>query len=309
MPILMPQQLRHLLAVLAVSGACFAAHAESSDVDTWPGNKVMTGGKGYAPTPLGQVHYRDIGPRDTKTPILLLHQTPMSMVQFAEIQNLIAARGVRAITVDTPGYGMSDTPKDPVPFPAVADNLIAVLDYLKIDKVMVAGHHTGAGVAVAFAGRHPERVAAIVVHSVPLLDNAEMKKFQEREAPFRFTPKQDGSHLSRGFHAADATHPEQTLKELQNHTWMTITSFFQGRDVFPALFRYDLRPDAKAIKAPGFIIVDGKDLVYSGSPRLRDLHPDWQYLEFSNGGEMEMMNRPQEWVDLVLAFYGKHTRP
>jgi pimeloyl-ACP methyl ester carboxylesterase len=301
--------IRHIFcgfAACLMIAAVSVARADSSDVATWPGNKVMTGGKGYAPTPLGQVHFRDIGPRDTRVPILLLHQTPMSMVQFAEVQNIIAARGLRAITVDTPGYGMSDTPKNEVTIPEVADNLIVVLDYLKLDKVIIAGHHTGAGIATAFAGRHPNRVAAIIVHSVPLLDDAKMKKFQQRDAPFRFTPQQDGSHLSRGFHAVDEAYPTEPLQSLVNHTWMTITSFFQGRDLFPALFRYDLRPDAIAITAPGLVLVDDKDIVASGSSRMMELHPDFEFVVFSHGGEMELMNHPVDWVDRVLAFCVKH---
>ena len=77
----------------------------------WEGNAVITGGKGYAPTPMGQVHYRDIGPRDTKVPFFLVHQSPMSMLEFAQIQNAFAEMGIRSIAIDTPGYGNSDRPK------------------------------------------------------------------------------------------------------------------------------------------------------------------------------------------------------
>ena len=39
---------------------------------TWDGLGVLKGGKGYAPTPMGQVHYRLMGPK-TGPVVLLIH--------------------------------------------------------------------------------------------------------------------------------------------------------------------------------------------------------------------------------------------
>ena len=43
--------------------------------------------KGYATTPLGQLHYVEAG---NGVPILLLHQTPRSFDEFAEVLPLLA---------------------------------------------------------------------------------------------------------------------------------------------------------------------------------------------------------------------------
>lgn len=41
----------------------------------------------YADTPLGQLHYAEAGEGE---PIVLLHQTPRSLDEFAELQPLLA---------------------------------------------------------------------------------------------------------------------------------------------------------------------------------------------------------------------------
>jgi pimeloyl-ACP methyl ester carboxylesterase len=87
---------------------------------------------------------------DAGTPLLLLHQTPRSIDEFAEVMPLLA-RERRVVAMDTPGYGCSDR----VPGqPGVADYAgaaIDVLDGLGIERVIVVGHHTGAIIAVEMA--------------------------------------------------------------------------------------------------------------------------------------------------------------
>jgi len=114
----------------------------------------MRATKGYADTPLGQVHYWRAGPKDG-LPILLLHQTPWLGVQYAKVLPLLAAAGLNAIAVDTPGYGLSDLPDHQPSIEEYADNLTHVLTALSLSKAAVAGHHTGASIAAAFAHRHP----------------------------------------------------------------------------------------------------------------------------------------------------------
>ena len=166
----------------------------SLDDSGWDGLGVLKGGKGYAPTPMGQVHYRLMGPE--KGPVvLLIHQTPWSMIEFADIQPCLAARGMRSLAVDTPGYGMSDAPDGKPSMQAYADNIVPVLDYLKIRKVIVAGHHTGAAIAAALAARHADRVTAVVLHGAPNYNDAERAQRLALPHP-DLTLKPDGSHLS-----------------------------------------------------------------------------------------------------------------
>ena len=142
-------------------------------------------------TTLGQVHGVTAG-SGPGTPLLLLHQTPRSIDEFAEVLPLLAAER-RVVALDTPGYGCSDR----VPGrPGVADYAAAfvqVLDHLGVDRVVVVGHHTGAVIAVEMAAAFPDRVERVVLSGPVYTDaagRAELAQFFKQ-----WTLAADGSHL------------------------------------------------------------------------------------------------------------------
>jgi len=265
---------------------------------------VLAGGKGYAQTPMGQVHYRDVGPRGG-TPILLLHQSPWSMVEFADIQNALAARGFRAITVDTPGYGMSDAPAKIPSMADLADNLVPVLDGLDVRTVVVGGHHTGASIAVAFAARHPERVTGLILHGVPLYSAQERATLLARPETDR-TLKVDGSHLSDYFKfviAAAADSPANTFVNLRNATWAVLTLYLPDQDIgHVAAFSYDMAPDLDRIHVPTLVLSDRGDSLNRTDRRVVELHPKFKYLEFSKGRLLSLMSEPDRWAGIAADF-------
>ena len=116
-----------LVATQSVQAQYVDGELRGTSVDDWQGWTIMKGGKGYAPSRMGQVHYRDIGPRDDKYPIVLLHQSPLTMIQWAAVQNELADLGVRAITIDTPGYGTSDLPSEQPSIEDFADAVASVV--------------------------------------------------------------------------------------------------------------------------------------------------------------------------------------
>ena len=70
-----------------------------------------------------------------------------------------------AVGVNRPGYGTS-TPTDST-MSSVADDAVAVLDLLGLDRVAVLGMSVGGAYAAALAARHPDRVAALAVVAAP----------------------------------------------------------------------------------------------------------------------------------------------
>lgn len=298
-----------ILALVALLTATFLngaqAHADEAmrgtSNDDWQGWGVISGGKGYAASPLGQVHYRDIGPRDYEHPIVLLHQSPMSMIQFAEVQNALADLGVRSITIDTPGYGTSDRPPHQPTIQEYGNNLAYVLDHLNIEKVLVGGHHTGAQIATAFAASNPDRVVGVILHGAALFNAEELAGYQSRMGKGTpRTPVLDGSHLTRMM-KFPMTSQEQKI--LDAKTWLAITSFIQGPDIGHwAAFHYDMEPDLMAIKVPGLILTDIEDDVHYIDVRVAKMRPDFKYMEFSDGNLLELMAQPKKWAQIAADF-------
>ncbi len=275
---------------------CFPA--EPAPTMTWDGVKAIRAGKGYVDAPLGQLHYRDVGPRDGHAPFMLFHQCPQSMIEFAQVQNCLAQSGVRSIAVDLPGYGMSDHPDIWPTVGGFADNFMAILDALSLHTVVAGGHHTGAAVAAALAARHPSRVAGVILHGLPLYTREEADGFRNKVL-WDCTPVRDGSHLSQLFKWSRSGSPQ----ELVNLTWMSVGLFLQGRDLAHwAVNSHDLQSDLACIRAPGLIISEVDDVTHHMDQRARALRPDFGYVDVDTPGNAMILAEPARWAQIARAF-------
>jgi pimeloyl-ACP methyl ester carboxylesterase len=155
-------------------------------------NAAMAGiTRRFVDTALGHVHVVQAGPR-TGVPIVLLHQTPRSIDEFAEVLPLLAARR-HAIAIDTPGYGCSDRPARQPTVNDYAAAVVAVLDALGVQRAHCVGHHTGAIIAVELAAGWPQRVAGVGLSGPVYADGAGRAALAPH---FRqWHPVPDGSHL------------------------------------------------------------------------------------------------------------------
>ena len=267
----------------------------------WIGLSQLHGGKGYADTPMGQVHYRLTGEGDGPV-LLLLHQTPWSMIQYAEVQTCLAGLGVRTLAVDTPGYGMSDAPEGRPTIADYADNIIPVLDELGIENVIVAGHHTGAGIAAAFVARHPDRTVGLLLHGTPLYSEEEhAQRLALPERGRELAP--DGSHLSSYFNSIRdyvGTEP----RTLVTANWSTLFWYLAGAaDVaHDAVYRYDLEKDLLAVRSPVLILSDKGDSLHENDMRAAKMRPWFRYRLFSDGRSHSLMIDPARWSVLAARF-------
>lgn len=269
----------------------------------WPHLPSLPGTKGYARTPLGQVHYRDHGASDGKNPpVLLLHQTPWFSVQYLRVQPLLAAAGFRTIAPDTPGYGMSDLPAQVPSIEDYADNLVAVLDHLGLQAVAVAGHHTGALIAAALAHRHPQRTRALVLHGLPFY-TAEERASRLAQPHWAQAPKEGGAHLSDRFKMlGERIAPKGAT--LEGIHWSVMSFFLAGPTEWyghHAAYTYDAGPAVADIKAPTLLISNTDDTIHHMAARISKLRPDFAYQE-RPGTAHAVTDRPDEWVASVAPF-------
>jgi pimeloyl-ACP methyl ester carboxylesterase len=112
------------------------------------------------PRPDGRVVAVDDVGDPAGAPVLYLHGTPDSRLSRHPDDALTARAGVRLLAVDRPGIGRS--PSHPGrTLGSVADDLVAVLDAVGVDRAAVLAWSAGAPFAGALVARHPGRVAAV----------------------------------------------------------------------------------------------------------------------------------------------------
>jgi pimeloyl-ACP methyl ester carboxylesterase len=111
------------------------------------------------------VGYAEAGPADGP-PVILLHGWPYDIYSFVDVAPLLAAKGYRVIVPYLRGYGAtrfrsSETFRNGQPS-AVAVDIIALMDALKIEKPILAGFDWGARTADIIAALWPQRCKALV---------------------------------------------------------------------------------------------------------------------------------------------------
>lgn len=68
----------------------------------------------------------------------------------------------RCIALDSYGAGRSKSNGEKVTLDGIAEDIVALLDSLKIEKAVIAGHSMGGTLTFIVASRFPERVLGIV---------------------------------------------------------------------------------------------------------------------------------------------------
>ncbi|HEX2913020.1 MAG TPA: 2-succinyl-6-hydroxy-2,4-cyclohexadiene-1-carboxylate synthase [Chloroflexia bacterium] len=108
-------------------------------------------------------------------PLVLLHGFTGSTANWRSHLPALAAC-CRVIAIDMLGHGQSDAPSDPARYSLehTAHDIVAILDYLNIEKAAVLGYSMGGRIALHFAINRPERLNGLILESAsPGLASAE----------------------------------------------------------------------------------------------------------------------------------------
>ncbi len=165
----------------------------------------------------------------TGTPVVFLHGGPGSGCQPGH-RHLFDLQHFHVIAVDQRGAGKS-TPHSSLvnntTWDLVAD-LEKIRQYLDIEKWMIVGGSWGATLAFAYAQRHPSFVSAIVVRSLFLGTQAELKRafieipsifYPELYGKFQsYIPKNEQHDLLAAYYRR-LLHPDKEISLPTMHIW------------------------------------------------------------------------------------------
>lgn len=122
------------------------------------------------------IGYTEAGPANGE-PVILLHGWPYDIHSFNEVVPLLTTQGYRVITPYLRGFGtthfLSDKTFRNGQQSALAVDVIALMDALKIEKAIIGGFDWGARTAVVTAALWPDRVKGLVSISGYLVVNLE----------------------------------------------------------------------------------------------------------------------------------------
>ncbi|MDH6578765.1 alpha/beta hydrolase [Kitasatospora sp. MAP5-34] len=99
----------------------------------------------------------------TDIAVVLLPGMLDSRTTYRHLHPLLVAAGHRVITMDLRGFGESSIAWDDYSPAAIADDVLALLDHLNVERAVLVGSSYTAATVVKAAGLAPERVAGIAL--------------------------------------------------------------------------------------------------------------------------------------------------
>ena len=202
-------------------------------------------------------------------PVLLVHgfasSGKVNWVDTGWVETLTEA-GYQAITLDNRGHGQSDKPHDPEQYypTQMAEDALALLDHLGIERAAVLGYSMGARITAFMAFHHPERVVAAIFGGMGMnLING----------------LSDGNDIIAGLRApdlSDLTHPTaRQFRIFADHTG-------SDREALAACMETSreamARADVRRIDVPALVAVGEADEMAGSPAALAELLPQGEAL-------------------------------
>jgi pimeloyl-ACP methyl ester carboxylesterase len=120
-----------------------------------------------------RIHFKDQGDPDSPHTIVFLHGFASSLYSWRHAMAALRD-SCRVIAFDRPGFGLSGRPlsgdwhgDNPYTSRSAAEQTVALMDALGVERAVLVGHSQGATVSVLVGARHPERVEALVLVNTP----------------------------------------------------------------------------------------------------------------------------------------------
>lgn len=121
-----------------------------------------------------QLSYNDVG--EGNIPVLFLHGFPFDKSMWKGQLDFLKSTN-RLIAIDIRGFGESTDEDSKLSMDLFADDLIALLDKLNIEKAVICGLSMGGFIALNAVKRFPERFEALILCDTQCIaDTADVKK-------------------------------------------------------------------------------------------------------------------------------------
>ncbi len=209
-------------------------------------------------------------------PVVLLHGYTQRIELMQDLADSLSGSH-RVIVLDQRGFGESTKYSDPARFGRpMLDDVVGLLDHLRIQRAHVVGHSMGALVAAGVALKHPRRVASATLIAGPFFPDS--ASFAAMSEPWVAALQKGEGLVEFGMWILPGI-PRDMMVQLNaqlmaaNDLGSLIASFRAMGGLIPEPGK---RPDRSV---PVLVVAGGADPLAPQSRELRDRWPGVRYLE------------------------------
>jgi len=243
-------------------------------------------------------------------PLVLIHGFPLCRKMWLPQAEALAKAGCRIITPDLRGLGESGLVAGTVSMDDYADDMVALMDHLGIDKAVFGGMSMGGYVLFNLLERYPDRVAAPIFITTKAGGDDDAAK-SRRTALAEACRVQGILPVADAFRTilfAPATLTDNPALVADVSGWVDATD---PRGAAAALIamrdRKDCVPLLGSISQPALVIGADQDQasLVENSRIIADGLPDGELCILHGGGHMVNLEQPRGFNEAILGFLAR----
>ena len=261
-----------------------------------------------------RLYYEEAG---QGTPVVFVHEYAADYRTW-EPQMRRFARSHRCVTYSQRGYPPSDIPNDPDKYSqdCFRDDVIAMMDALKLDRAHVVGHSMGALTALHVGIRYPQRCISVTAAGCGYGSSADKKVVEETRAASRETGKMFASEdiKTAAVRYADGptrqAHKNKDPRGYAEFVRMLSEHSAQGHSLTminlqakrPTL--WDMEAELRKFSIPLLVVVgDEDDWCVDASIFLRRIAPTAGLMVFPRTGHTLTSEEPEKFNGALAEFF------
>lgn len=257
----------------------------------------------FAPIAGGELFYESVG----SGPPLLLVSGLGGVGAFWRLQVRAFADRFTVVTHDHRGTGRSAKTNGGYTVDRMADDVLALMDHLRIERAAYAGHSTGGAIGQRLAVRTPARIAKLVLSSTwTHCDPFFRRVFESRKDVLRLLGPEAYVRMTSLFlHDPEfVARNDAALAEFERNA---IAGFPPAEIVaqrIDAICAFDGRADLAKIACPTLVVCAVDDMVTPiyFSRAIAAAIPGARCVDMAGGGHFAPVARAAEWNRAVLGF-------
>jgi pimeloyl-ACP methyl ester carboxylesterase len=227
--------------------------------------------------------------------ILFIHGLGGNTSQWkSQLEHL--RRKWRALAVDLRGHGHTVMPVDGVfAIEAMAADLKDLADRLHLQRFVLTGHSAGASVAIALAGRNPERVSGLL-----LVDPAGDDRQVPREKAESFMAALESNYESAvEDYWRELLGPSRPAVQEKVITDLRATPQAAVIGIFRAILTYDPVTPLRRYPGPALSVITP---INNAPFSLHRLMPDLPHIVITGTGHWPQLDKPDQLNGIIDAF-------
>lgn len=255
------------------------------------------------------LYYSD-SDKETSPPIVFIHGFPFSSEMWKGQTQMLQTENLRTITYDLRGHGQSDVGDGQYTIELFVDDLIAMLDHLKITKTTLCGFSMGGYIALRAIERNPDRFNALILcDTMSAADSNEAKI--RRSNSVKLIKNEGVGRFAEGFlkavFAPQTFETKQDIVDEISKIVLSNTPLGMCGGLLAMAGRTDTTEALSKINVPTLILVGEHDAVTppSAAKSMHDRIPNSKLHLIRNAAHMSNLENLKEFNEQLMEFLAR----